>query len=109
MSCSAFIQKTTGKRWLALTVAMMLSCASAWGQASSQPKQENPTSKKKAQAPAAAEKAPMGKKAEAAPAAELKTEAGEGDQDEPKGPWHGLTWRLVGPFRGGRVLAVSGV
>jgi len=31
------------------------------------------------------------------------------DQDEPKGPWHGLTWRLVGPFRGGRVLAVSGV
>src|SRR5712675_980394 len=31
------------------------------------------------------------------------------DQDEPKGPWHGLTWRLIGPFRGGRVLAVSGV
>src|SRR5215813_1128500 len=34
--------------------------------------------------------------------------AGE-DEEEPKGPWHGLTWRLVGPFRGGRVLAVSGV
>ncbi len=31
------------------------------------------------------------------------------EQDEPKGPWHGLTWRLIGPFRGGRVLAVSGV
>src|SRR5215813_12350027 len=31
------------------------------------------------------------------------------DEEEPKGPWHGLTWRLVGPFRGGRVLAVSGV
>lgn len=28
---------------------------------------------------------------------------------EKKGPWHGLTWRLVGPFRGGRVLAVTGV
>src|SRR6266481_1777958 len=33
----------------------------------------------------------------------------EGDTEEAKGPWHGLTWRLVGPFRGGRVLAVSGV
>ncbi len=29
--------------------------------------------------------------------------------EESKGPWHGLTWRLVGPYRGGRVLAVSGV
>src|SRR5438270_837330 len=38
-----------------------------------------------------------------------KSGAGEGDQDEPKGPWHGLTWRLSGPYRGGRVLAVSGV
>lgn len=28
---------------------------------------------------------------------------------EQKGPWHGLVWRLVGPYRGGRVLAVSGV
>ncbi|HET7870969.1 MAG TPA: hypothetical protein VFL42_00545 [Terriglobales bacterium] len=31
------------------------------------------------------------------------------DQEEAKGPWHGLTWRLVGPYRGGRALAVSGV
>src|SRR5260370_11506355 len=31
------------------------------------------------------------------------------EEEEAKGPWHGLTWRLVGPFRGGRVLAVSGV
>ena len=38
-----------------------------------------------------------------------KSAAGEGDQDEAKGPWHGLTWRLIGPYRGGRVLAVSGV
>ncbi|HKT51163.1 MAG TPA: glycosyl hydrolase [Candidatus Angelobacter sp.] len=41
-------------------------------------------------------------------------EAGAGAQqpdekDETKGPWHGLTWRLVGPYRGGRVLAVTGV
>jgi photosystem II stability/assembly factor-like uncharacterized protein len=25
------------------------------------------------------------------------------------GPWHGLTWRSIGPYRGGRALAVSGV
>jgi photosystem II stability/assembly factor-like uncharacterized protein len=31
------------------------------------------------------------------------------EQEETKGPWHGLTWRLIGPFRGGRVLAVTGV
>ena len=31
------------------------------------------------------------------------------EQEEPKGPWHGLTWRLIGPYRGGRVLAVTGV
>ncbi|HKF22838.1 MAG TPA: glycosyl hydrolase [Candidatus Angelobacter sp.] len=31
------------------------------------------------------------------------------EEEEARGPWHGLTWRLVGPFRGGRVLAVSGV
>ncbi len=35
--------------------------------------------------------------------------ATEPEQEEVKGPWHGLTWRLIGPFRGGRVLAVSGV
>ena len=28
---------------------------------------------------------------------------------EATGPWHGLTWRSIGPFRGGRVLAVAGV
>ena len=51
------------------------------------------------------------KKAEAEPAAADKSSAtaAEGDQEEAKGPWHGLTWRLIGPFRGGRVLAVSGV
>ncbi|MCU1240549.1 MAG: hypothetical protein JWO71_1275 [Candidatus Acidoferrum typicum] len=31
------------------------------------------------------------------------------DEEEDKGPWKALTYRLVGPFRGGRVLAVSGV
>ncbi len=36
-------------------------------------------------------------------------DAKDGDQEEAKGPWHGLTWRLIGPYRGGRALAVTGV
>jgi photosystem II stability/assembly factor-like uncharacterized protein len=31
------------------------------------------------------------------------------DENEYKGPWKGLQYRLVGPFRGGRVVAASGV
>lgn len=31
------------------------------------------------------------------------------DDEEDKGPWKALNYRLIGPFRGGRVLAVSGV
>ena len=31
------------------------------------------------------------------------------DDAEDKGPWKALQYRLVGPFRGGRVVAVSGV
>jgi photosystem II stability/assembly factor-like uncharacterized protein len=37
------------------------------------------------------------------------TAAAPQDDDENKGPWKALTYRLVGPYRGGRVLAVSGV
>ncbi len=44
----------------------------------------------------------------AKPAAETTPAPDDTDTDA-KGPWHGLTWRLVGPYRGGRVLAVSGV
>ncbi len=31
------------------------------------------------------------------------------DDGEYKGPWKGLQYRLIGPFRGGRVVAASGV
>src|SRR5580704_11715875 len=31
------------------------------------------------------------------------------EEDEAKSPWTALHYRLVGPFRGGRVVAVSGV
>jgi photosystem II stability/assembly factor-like uncharacterized protein len=66
---------------------------------------------KKSKAPAAS-----GKPAAVASPTPAKTESTEQpaasedeNPEEAKGPWHGLTWRLVGPFRGGRVLAVSGV
>jgi photosystem II stability/assembly factor-like uncharacterized protein len=52
--------------------------------------------------PLATAEQPGAARAEATPA------AGD-EEEEAKGPWHGLTWRLIGPFRGGRVLAVSGV
>lgn len=63
-------------------------------------------------------KTPAGKPAPTATPAPAAAEAGtpatsaaptEEASEEARGPWHGLTWRLVGPFRGGRVLAVSGV
>jgi photosystem II stability/assembly factor-like uncharacterized protein len=44
-------------------------------------------------------------KAEAANSAATEN----GDESEDKGPWKNLQYRLVGPFRGGRVVAVSGV
>ncbi len=37
------------------------------------------------------------------------TETQKDTEDEDKGPWKGMQYRLVGPFRGGRVVAVSGV
>ncbi len=40
-------------------------------------------------------------------AAEQGTATEEEKKDE--GPWKGLQWRLIGPFRGGRALAVAGV
>jgi photosystem II stability/assembly factor-like uncharacterized protein len=43
-----------------------------------------------------------------APATGTQTDK-DADQGEDKGPWKGLQYRLVGPFRGGRVVAVSGV
>ena len=40
--------------------------------------------------------------------AEADKKAAEADK-KAKEPWKALSWRLIGPFRGGRVLAVSGV
>jgi photosystem II stability/assembly factor-like uncharacterized protein len=44
------------------------------------------------------------------PAASASSSANTPDEErEPKSPWKALNYRLVGPFRGGRVVAVSGV
>ena len=47
------------------------------------------------------------------PSATAGIQAGDTSKDkeegDDKGPWKGLQYRLVGPFRGGRVVAVSGV
>ena len=63
---------------------------------------------KKAKTPG--EKKPAAETAQSTPshAEGAPTEAAE-EPEEAKGPWHGLTWRLIGPFRGGRVLAVIGI
>ena len=55
---------------------------------------------------------PGQKQAEAPrPEGAANTPAADADQDEhaAEGPWKGMQYRLVGPFRGGRVVAVSGV
>jgi photosystem II stability/assembly factor-like uncharacterized protein len=62
-------------------------------------------------APAFAQKkksAPPESKAQAPQAGSGSTGIGTPDE-EPKSPWKALNYRLVGPFRGGRVVAVSGV
>ena len=113
MSCPAYSKNALSPRCLPILAAMMLFFGFALGQTDANPSQANSGSKKastgKGKKPASA--ATQEKKMEAEPSAADKAQAGagEGDQDEAKGPWHGLTWRLIGPFRGGRVLAVSGV
>src|SRR5438034_12958 len=60
--------------------------------------------------PAAARRGTSKPGATQGPGAEAAAKASEEETEaEAKGPWHGLTWRLIGPYRGGRVLAVSGV
>jgi photosystem II stability/assembly factor-like uncharacterized protein len=51
------------------------------------------------------------RQAESTKPTETGEQASGADQDENawQGPWRGMQYRLVGPFRGGRVVAVSGV
>jgi photosystem II stability/assembly factor-like uncharacterized protein len=96
ISALVFLFSKGKVRWLALLCVL---CLSACGFAQSAGKKAKKSTETPRPATAESAKAESGNQ----PAA-----AGE-EEEEPKGPWHGLTWRLVGPFRGGRVLAVSGV
>ena len=63
--------------------------------------------------PVFAQKKKSTKQSEPQPAASqpaaVPTAAAAKDEEEEKSPWKALTYRLVGPYRGGRVLAVTGV
>src|SRR5215472_4115965 len=109
MSCAAFAKKILIHRCMPL-LAMVLFCTCVFAQSDAKPSQGGAESKKASTGKGKKQSASQEKKTEAGAAAAEKTSgASEGDQEEAKGPWHGLTWRLVGPFRGGRALAVSGV
>ena len=79
---------------VALLVALSIAPTLAQ-QSSQQPNQEVKQSASQSQKPT---------KGSAAQTAEAQQEGGEY-----KGPWKGLQYRLVGPYRGGRVVAASGV
>jgi hypothetical protein len=110
MSCAASSKKITNRRFVPILIVMVLVSVCMFAQTDSKTPQGNAgnkkasTGKSKKQSGAKSEE----KKTESAATSTAKTEAGDGDQEENTGPWHGLTWRLIGPFRGGRVLAVSG-
>ncbi len=88
-------------RFLQCLVLVLALISGSLGQQKTNPKQRKEPGKK----PQPAEKTQT---AEPATTEAAKPAVSE-ETEEPKGPWHGLTWRLVGPYRGGRALAVSGV
>jgi photosystem II stability/assembly factor-like uncharacterized protein len=107
MSCAASAKKVLAHSCLPLLAAVMMFCTFTFGQSDAKPKQAKQSGKKAQTATPGEEK-----KADTPQTGAEKSKpavAEESDQEETKGPWHGLTWRLIGPFRGGRVLAVSGV
>src|SRR5260370_33766334 len=61
--------------------------------------------KKKSKAPAAGTETKQGAQEASAAAAP----AGQQDDEENKGPWKALNYRLFGPYRAGRAIAGSGV
>src|SRR5215470_302865 len=92
------------RRWLPILMAVCVLCAFTFAQEGSGVKAKQPKPGKKAASSGETQE----KTKEGAKTAPTEKSV-EGDQEEAKGPWHGLTWRLIGPYRGGRALAVSGV
>src|ERR1051326_1338998 len=111
MSCAASTKIFLNHRFMSILIVMLLisTCMVAQTDAKTSqatPEKKTPAGKNKKKSSAENQE----KKTAAEPTSAEKTpSASDGEQEENKGPWHGLTWRLIGPFRGGRVLAVSGV
>ena len=95
------------RRLTQILSGILLLCTFAFTQEGAKTKSTKQAGKKPASAQKTSSEAAQEKKTEPPNAAEAEKTGG--DQEEPKGPWHGLTWRLIGPYRGGRALAVSGV
>src|SRR5271165_7484643 len=83
----------------AIALAFLLACALAFSAVAQQ--SEVKQSPEAAQAKTASQTT-----AQASSAAGKEAQA---DDSENLGPWKGLQYRLVGPYRGGRVVAASGV
>jgi photosystem II stability/assembly factor-like uncharacterized protein len=83
-------------RGVALLIALTLLTGNSAGQRKKRPSETPEAGKTASTTQSSAQPA--------APSAEASE-----NESEQKGPWHGLTYRLVGPFRGGRALAVTGV
>jgi photosystem II stability/assembly factor-like uncharacterized protein len=81
------------------TVVLLLACL-----ITSLPAQEHPSK----QTPDSGQKKATQQKAESAGVQGTDAQKDK-EEGEDQGPWKGLQYRLVGPFRGGRVVAVSGV
>ena len=112
MSCAASAKIFSNHRFMSILIVMLLMPTCMLAQTDAKTSQANPDNKKtssgKSQKQSSAAKQEKKTESEST-STEKTTGASDGDQEEAKGPWHGLTWRLIGPFRGGRVLAVSGV
>jgi photosystem II stability/assembly factor-like uncharacterized protein len=93
----------THSRGRVLFMTVLLLATLSFAQANKNPKK---SAEPRQAAQRSAAEQPSAAKPESAPSAPA-SEAEE--QDDQKGPWHGLRWRSIGPFRGGRVLAVTGV
>jgi photosystem II stability/assembly factor-like uncharacterized protein len=116
MSGATFVCKRSLYLFLVAVIAASLCFAaqsSNQAQSSDQAQSSNAAQKSKQKKSKRAGKTQPAEQKAGEQQAEQKTaeaaQAGTEAAGEQKGPWHGLTWRLVGPYRGGRALAVSGV
>ena len=83
---------------LILLIATFITVAAAQKQQANQPSEPGAQKSRRAR-----------KEKQAATSGTAPAAAAQQAEGEAKGPWKALQYRLIGPFRGGRVVAVSGV